>query len=263
MADQTIQQSLCKTCNRLLPASAFYRSKASKSGLQYQCKPCSRAYLIAWHAKRRVEKPHIIAPPLPGEVWRDVPGYEGYYSVSNHGRVRSERAATNSAPGRIIKLRDDGRGYLYLTLSKSGKARTVRAHALVAAAFIGPRPDGLFVNHIDGNKQNNRVENLEYVTCRENMEHASRTGLMSRGEQHGQLVRARTARGGAHYARQRPELVNRGERHGGAKLTAEAVTQIRSLVADGASHIELAKQFHVDPSTISDIKRRKIWRHVP
>ena len=108
------------------------------------------------------------------EIWKDVPGYEGLYQVSNMGRVKSliVSRAHPIAP-RILALSEDRKGYLRCRL----KDRSVPIHRLVAVAFIqnpGNKPQ---VNHIDGNKKNNCTENLEWVTNTENQRHAFNLGL--------------------------------------------------------------------------------------
>lgn len=99
------------------------------------------------------------------EIWRDVIGYEGMYQISNIGRVKSFYKK-----GRILKPRDDNRGYYSVNLSKDKIHKNRSIHVLVAMAFLGHIPCGfkLVVNHIDGNKLNNTVDNLEIVTNRQN-----------------------------------------------------------------------------------------------
>lgn len=103
--------------------------------------------------------------------WRSVVGFEGLYEVSSDGRVRGltvrrERRVTINPFGyQTIQLWRDNRGHMFMV------------HRIVAAAFIGPLPDGKEVNHIDGDKGNNGVANLEYVTRSQNMIHAYDTGL--------------------------------------------------------------------------------------
>lgn len=110
------------------------------------------------------------------EKWLDVVGYEGLYQVSDHGRVRSLPRATTS--GRVLRIQVNAKNkYCYVCLSKNNKQANKRVHVLVANAFLGANTDGLQVNHIDGNKQNNNAVNLEYCTQSQNMVHAFAIGL--------------------------------------------------------------------------------------
>lgn len=119
------------------------------------------------------------------EVWRDAVGHEGYYQVSNLGRVRSVDRRIRSGPrehstrirkGRILRLTSDSGGYLHLTLSKECRPTSRTVHRLVAIAFLGLRV-GHEVNHKNGNKHDNRLSNLEWVTPAENQRHAIKIGL--------------------------------------------------------------------------------------
>ena len=108
------------------------------------------------------------------EEWRDIPEYEGLYQASNLGRVRSLPRTTTS--GRIIKpYNNPHNGYVYVTLSKNNRRIGKRLHRLVIGAFNGESE--LQVNHIDGDKRNNKLDNLEYCTQSENMKHAYKLGL--------------------------------------------------------------------------------------
>lgn len=126
-----------------------------------------------------------------GEIWKDVVGYEGIYLVSNKGRVYSIERKTNNGTTvkpRILKQFVD-RGYCLVTLSKNRKRRirSEKVHRLVAMAFIDNPTNKPFVNHINNNGTDNRVENLEWVTNDENMLHAKRLGVFKdkclRGEE--------------------------------------------------------------------------------
>ena len=102
------------------------------------------------------------------ELFRDVAGYEGLYQVSNLGNVKSLNYL-NTGQVRILKQRKHTDGYLQINLWKEGKMKTHYVHRLVAQAFI-ENPDNLpEVNHIDENKQNNRVDNLEWCEHTYNM----------------------------------------------------------------------------------------------
>lgn len=106
------------------------------------------------------------------EHWKPVVGFETYYQISNTGKLWSLRKK---------KYRigfDNGRGYLNVTLSVQDKTSNRRIHQMVMESFVGPRPPGLDINHIDGKKTNNRLSNLEYVTRTENLKHAYKLGLL-------------------------------------------------------------------------------------
>ena len=123
---------------------------------------------------------------LPDEEWRDVVGYEGLYQVSNRNRMKSLHYGVE----KLHMLYPNKNGYLTVGMNKDGKKKNFIFHVLVAQAFV-PNPDGKpEVNHIDGNKQNNRPENLEWATRRENMQHASKTGLlkMRSGSEHPRAI---------------------------------------------------------------------------
>lgn len=105
------------------------------------------------------------------EVWKDIPQYEEVYQASNLGNVR------NKTNGNVLKSYDNGSGYLFVRLSMNGKKTNFYIHRLVAELFI-PFEDGKnSVNHIDGNKNNNCVTNLEWCTHSENQYHAYIHGL--------------------------------------------------------------------------------------
>lgn len=116
-----------------------------------------------------------------GETWKPVRGYEGLYNVSSAGRVKSLARKTitmnRGVPERILTP-NVMNGYCCVTLRKDNKVKVFRIHRLVAEAFIGEQPTTKHqINHIDGNKQNNSVCNLEWCTPRENTAHAYKTGL--------------------------------------------------------------------------------------
>jgi len=118
------------------------------------------------------------------EIWKDVPGYEGYYKVSNLGNVKSldrivphPRWGRQFWKGRIIKSSLDKYGYPRLSLRKYNKAKFFTIHRLVAVSFIPNLENKPQVNHRDGNKTNNNVINLEWVSEKENVNHAYDTGL--------------------------------------------------------------------------------------
>ncbi len=116
------------------------------------------------------------------ELWKDVIDYEGLYKVSNIGRVRSveryvkQHRGQQLKKGKILKLGIDRGGYVTVKLSKDNKGRRPTVHRLVSQAFITNPDNKPEVNHIDGNKSNNHVYNLEWCTRSENMKHCWNIG---------------------------------------------------------------------------------------
>ena len=116
------------------------------------------------------------------EEWRAVSGYEGLYEVSSGGKVRRISGWGNKNNGwrqatGLVKLETNKSGYMRIKLSKNGIRTWYLVHRLVALAFIENPDEKPYVNHKDGNKANNSVDNLEWCTSRENQVHAFATGL--------------------------------------------------------------------------------------
>jgi hypothetical protein len=117
------------------------------------------------------------------EIWKDIPGYEGLYQVSSLGRVKSLGRNVmkwnhySFQPEKILRACTDNYGYLIVGLYKEKKLKSFKVHRLVAQAFIENPKNKDTVNHINGNKQDNSIENLEWATNAENKKHAFATGL--------------------------------------------------------------------------------------
>jgi hypothetical protein len=107
------------------------------------------------------------------EIWKPVAGFEGLYEVSNLGRVKSFQ---NKKDGHIVSQSISKWGYLLCNLWKGNKCKTVSVHRLVAKAFIPNPKNKPVINHIDCDKTNNRVENLEWTTQKENVHHSVKLG---------------------------------------------------------------------------------------
>ena len=105
------------------------------------------------------------------EIWKDIPNYEGLYQISDTGRIKSLKR-------NIILKPSTNKNYFKIILCKNGSKKTYFIHRLVAIAFISNPKNLLEVNHIDGNKLNNNVNNLEWCTRKENVEHSIRNGLV-------------------------------------------------------------------------------------
>lgn len=173
------------------------------------------------------------------EIWKAFPEAPRY-EVSTFGRIRNTETRRVLRPTRKI--------YLMIGLSMDNR-RNRTVHSMVAKTFIGPRPPGLYINHKDGNKLNNRVDNLEYVTAQENDRHAMKLGLKAKGLRNGAYTK--------------PHRVRRGEDHGQAKLTSHDVLAIlRSLSDAKDTHEAIAARFGVDRTLIGKIKAREIWTHL-
>lgn len=173
------------------------------------------------------------------EEWRPVVGFEGYYEVSSLGRICRMKGGRGTRSGRLLKT--DGKlwvGYHSVNLRLSAvRGGRIHVHIVVALAFHGSKPTPQHeVNHKDGNKLNNRADNLEWVTRKRNMEHAYELGL-------------------------RKPVSMPGESNPLAKLTAEAVAQIR---ADGSSVSQRtqAKRYGVSKTAISMALNGDSWRCV-
>jgi hypothetical protein len=106
------------------------------------------------------------------ETWKDAVNFEGLYEVSDLGRVR------NSRTGRILSPYTRRDGYVQVVLCKSKKQYTVNVHKLVGQAFVDGYREGLVINHINENPQDNRAENLEWVTQSENINYGNRKNKM-------------------------------------------------------------------------------------
>lgn len=160
------------------------------------------------------------------EVWKPIPGYEGY-EVSDKGRVRSNKFGE----WRVLKPRLKKRGYYNICLRRDGKSKNFDIHYLVLLAFVGPRPEGMFVCHLDHNPAHNCLSNLEYNTPSENNFQSIRTN----GPEHGL--------NGNHNRR----------------LTAEQVQTIRN---SELSNAKLAAELGVNAETVRLARIRKTYQWV-
>lgn len=170
------------------------------------------------------------------EIWKDIEGYEGLYQVSDMGRVKSfPRPGTRTMKPRILKLSIEKKGYVKLNLRKNNRVKTVRIHRLVALSFLLNPENKRVVNHVDSDRSNNMLENLEWATQSENIIH---------GYQHGNI-----------------EYKN-GSMGNGAKLTETDIPAIRSWLSKGWTQKRVAVLFRISESGIGKISRGEIWNHV-
>ena len=176
---------------------------------------------------------------LSVEVWKDIPGFEGRYAVSTMGRVKSLPRYVNCrwdndkyVPEKILRATPKSNNSPYLTVPLGlGKNRNV--HILVLETFIGSRPDGMETRHLNGNRNDNRLENLAWGTRQEN--------IADRGTHGNNLP---------------------GERNPNSKLTESDVLKIRKLHTNGYSYSEIGKQFNITKTNVYYIVKRKSWAHI-
>lgn len=176
------------------------------------------------------------------EVWKDAVRYEGLYQVSNTGKVKSlerivsrEKWHKQKVDERILKPANDGYKYLMVSLYKNRKRHTEKVHRLVADAFIPNPSNKPQINHIDGVKHNNNAYNLEWVTEKENIQHAVLIGLRN----------------------------DKGENNPNSKLNCEKVIKIRSIYKNSnLTQKDIAKKFNISNTTVSQIVNRKTWNHI-
>lgn len=176
------------------------------------------------------------------EIWKDVVGWEGVYSVSDAGRIRYEQDRPSRRysvhAGDMVAQSPDGDGYLSVKLARVGDRagrRGYRVSRIVAAAFIGPSPfAGAEVDHKNHRRSDNAADNLEWVTSKENIARAIRVGLRD----------------------------FRGERCDRAKLTGDQILEIRRRAAGGEAFLSLARAFGCTNVNIAQIATGRTWAHI-
>lgn len=171
------------------------------------------------------------------EIWRDVPGYVGFYQVSDEGRVRSLKRVTEAAtrngirvPVRVLKQGEECHGRKQVTFCMWGEIKRFLVHRLVLKAFVGEPDEGQECRHIDGDHTNNRIDNLRWGTHTENMRDKVHHGTNTEGAKH--------------YR---------------AKLTEEDVKAIR--ISDLPQRL-LGLKYGVSQVAIHFIKSGKSWKHL-
>lgn len=167
------------------------------------------------------------------EIWKPLPENQNY-QVSNFGNIKGPR-------GRILAGYIDKHGYHCVGIYDKQNHKAVKVHRAVASAFIGEIPPGMQVNHLNGVRNDNRLENLEITTASLNIKHSFRV-----------LGKKPNVEKRAH-----------GEKHHNSKLTAETVREIRELYRQGMKQTALAAKFGTPQTNISSIVRKESWKHVP
>ena len=170
---------------------------------------------------------HLNLNIMQKEIWKDIEGYEELYRVNPNGRVRGIKR------GKDLAHANNGY-YKFVGLCKNGKSKYMYVHRLVALSFIPNPKNKPEVNHIDGDKSNNYVDNLEWCTTKENCSHAVKTGLRN----------------------------HKGEKNIKAVLTAQEVIAIRQVNYNKISQARIARIYGVYYTAISKIIYRKTWKHI-
>lgn len=187
------------------------------------------------------------------EIWKTIKDYPDY-QISNFGRVKSFKKCRGSNE-RILKPRKGKYGYLNISLRKNNKLMTFTIHRLVLMHFKPiDNPELFQCNHINGNKLNNNIDNLEWYTRSENAKHAYRIGLMSNpmiGKHHSKETKNKI----------REKCIgNNSSRH---VLTEDEVREIKILLKEKKLlQKEIAKIYKISEITISNIKLNKRWKYV-
>lgn len=172
------------------------------------------------------------------EIWKDIPLFNGRYQVSNTGLIRSATwvdAAGHIRRGKILKQNMDSSGYVQITLVYENKTKLFLLHRLIAKTFLPLIQGKDFVNHINGIKHDNRVDNLEWCTKRENSVHSFAIGLQC----------------------------NKGDNHPANKLTTKDVIKIREIRSlTNIPYKKLGLLFGISKTQTRDICILKSWRHI-
>jgi hypothetical protein len=174
------------------------------------------------------------------EVFKDIPGWEGLYQVGSMGTVKSLPRTVVSCTGKvynrkgkILKLRYSDDGYLKTSLSRDGKDFEVGVHRLMALAFI-PNPENKpMVNHLNAVRDDNRIDNLEWCTNAENIQHSFNLGISD----------------------------NKGDKHPRRKLSMEMVRGIRAELANGKSPKEVAEIFNIKRTNVYAVRLGQNWNY--
>lgn len=217
---------ICKNCG-------IESQKERQNNKAHCSNRCARLYANKLQTLRRIGLPKTINY-IEGETWEKIKGYEGLYEISNYCRVKSciKRGSRNEIE---MKPQLNNGGYKVITLLKCDIKRQYFVHRLIAQAFIPNHENKPFINHINGIKTDNRIENLEWRTASENTQHAYDIGL---------------------------EKKKIGELNGRCILKVSDVLEIKESIKHKHSLVELGLKYGVSSSAISNIKRGKTWGHI-
>ncbi len=183
------------------------------------------------------------------EIWKDIViekngvvyDYTGIYQVSNLGRIRSLDRTTPDGryiKGKVKSVKINEQGYVRVTLHKNGKEARHMVHRIVATAFIknDDPVNKTEVNHIDLNRKNNVVTNLEWISHTDNVKYSYKQG--------------------SH------DNKRKGSMNGNSKLTEEQIIEIREKFNNGITRSQIAKEYNIGWTTVNGIVKRTYWKHI-
>lgn len=186
-----METKTCTICKLEKNTSEFARQSSKSDELNIYCRKCvSEKYRV----KKDIQP--ILIKDLKGEIWKDVKGYEGYYQVSNCGRVQSlfriVKAIVRGRPterieqGGLLRFGTSSNGYYHVNLRIASNIKGTTVHRLVAQAFVyNPKPNEYsIVNHLDSDRKNNISENLEWTTYKGNSQHSAEYRKLKTGGVH-------------------------------------------------------------------------------
>lgn len=167
-------------------------------------------------------------------MFEPLKNYEGLYWINKKGQILTKNWK-NTGREAILKPAKDKKGYLRFGLQKNGKLYTEKAHRLVAIQYLDNPLHKTQVNHINGIKDDNRLENLEWVTCHENVIHGIKIGKIN---------------------------IFNNKNSSSSLLKEEDIINIRTLKEKGMDNSQIAKQYNVSTTKIRDINRKRSWKHL-
>jgi len=218
-----LKEKFCTRCKKTKPVSEFHKRTLKTGFLSYQsnCAMCVSELIIAKTAERNKDKKVV---DLEGEIWINVDGYDRYL-ISNFIRIKSLPEPLRKYEALLSPIKNST-GYYMICLYKNGVSHPTGLHRIIAQAFI-PNPENKpCVNHINNNPSDNRIENLEWCTYKENTQHAVKQGRM--------------------YGHT-------------AKLSKKQVLEIFNSTMQQRP---LAKLYNVNQGTVASIKSGKNWGHL-
>jgi ribosomal protein L18 len=164
------------------------------------------------------------------EEWKDIKGFGNFYKISNYGRVKNEVS-------KILRTYLDSNGYIQARFTYDKNKKSASVHRLVALYFLENENNHIEVNHKDGNKKNNNVNNLEWCSRSENLKHAYKTGL---------------------------KIAPKGTQNNQSKLNEEQVKKILTDKSKNKKFTNVYKEYEhiISKGTFNSIWTRKTWKHV-